>query len=158
MEPVMRRDPRDLDLDKRIARLTAWVVGIDSGRACTVGDLIRRAGDDPVRVGRSILRTDGGKAELTNILFRARLDGEACPDAAALAARIIDGVINPQTIAGFSADRGGLALILIPSAIAGLGLAGGLSPYLAILIIGAGWYLGWRVLRRHDEPHHDDPG
>jgi hypothetical protein len=158
MEPVTRRDPRDLDLDKRIARLITWVVGTDQGRPCSVGDLIAAAGDNPQTVARSILRTDSGKAELTNILIKARLDGEACPDAAALAARIIDGAINPQTIAGFSADRSGIALILIPSAIAGLGLAGGLSPYLAILIIGAGWYLGWRILRRSGEPRHDDPG
>lgn len=158
MEPVTRRDPRDLDLDKRIARLITWVVGTDQGRPCSVGDLIAAAGDNPRTVARSILRTDSGKAELTNILFKARLDGEACPDAAALASRIVNGAIDPQTVVGVGADRSGLALILIPSAIAGLGLAGGLSPYLAVLIIGAGWYLGWRVLRRHNEPHHHDPG
>lgn len=158
MEPVTRRDPRDLDLEQRIARLTTWVVGTDGGRPCSVGDLIAASGDNPQKVARSILRTDSGKAELTNILFKARLDGEACPDAEALATRIIDGAINPQTVSGVGADRSGLALILIPSAIAGLGLAGGLNPYLAILIIAAGWYLGWRMLRRPGEPHHDDPG
>lgn len=155
MEPVTRRDPRDLDLDLRIARLNAWVVGTDGGRTCTVGDLIRRSGDDPVLVARSILRTDSGKAELTNILFRARLDGEACADPEGLATEIIEGSVNPA-LAGNLTDRSGLALILIPSAIAGLGLAGGLSPYLAVLIIAAGWYLGWRLLRRPGEPHHDD--
>ncbi|MDD3445981.1 MAG: hypothetical protein PHS60_11255 [Zavarzinia sp.] len=148
MDPIIQPDPRDLNLDARIGRLAGWPLGTDGGEVVTVGDLIEKAGDDAVAIGRRILRTDGGPAELGNILRRARLDGEACPDPDGLAVMILSSVRNGRTGHERPADKGAIALILVPSVIAGLGLAGGLSPYLAALLVGAGWVVGWKLLRR----------
>ncbi len=153
MEQAIEPDPRDLDLATRIRRLAAWGLGSDRGRRVTIADLIAGEGEDPALIARRILRTDNGTAELANLLRRARLDGEPCPDPEGWALAIVSGVRNG---AETPADRLALALILIPGAIAGLGLAGGLDLYLAFGIVAAGWYLGWRLLRRAQTPGHDE--
>lgn len=154
MEPVTRRDPRDLDLEGRSKRLLAHMVGTDGDDVLTVGDLIRREGDDPATVARSILRTDHGRAGLANLLNRTRLDGEACPDPQALADQILAAANDPR--AGGLGERGGMALILVPGAVAGMALAAGLDPVLAVLVVGIGWFAGWRLLRGTGRPGPDE--
>ncbi|PWR20520.1 hypothetical protein [Zavarzinia compransoris] len=148
MDPISQADPRDRNLDARIRRLAGWPLGSDGGRDLALGDLIEGEGEDVPMICRRILRTDGGPAELANLLRRARLDGEACPDPDGLAVVILSAVRNGKT--GYEApeNTGAIALILVPSVIAGIGLAGGLSPYLAVLLVGAGWFVGWKLLRR----------
>lgn len=148
MEPMTQADPRDRNLDARIRRLAGWPLGTEGGQTVAIGDLIAAEGDDVGLICRRILRTDGGPAELANLLRRARLDGEACPDPDGLAVAILSAVRNGKTGHEQPESAGALALILVPSVIAGLGLAGGLSPYLAVLLVGAGWLVGWKLLRR----------
>lgn len=148
VEPIVQPDPRDRNLEARIGRLLGWPLGTDGGQTVSVGDLIQRGGDDPGIIARRILRTDGGPAELANLLRRTTLDGVPCPDPDGLALVILSSVRNGRTGHERPADRSALALILVPGVIAGLGLAGGLSPYLAVLLVGAGWIVGWKLLRR----------
>lgn len=148
MEPMTQADPRDRNLDARIRRLAGWPLGTEGEQTVAIGDLIAAEGDDVGLICRRILRTDGGPAELANLLRRARLDGEACPDPDGLAVAILSAVRNGKTGQEQPESAGALALILVPSVIAGLGLAGGLSPYLAVLLVGAGWLVGWKLLRR----------
>lgn len=147
MEHEVPPDPRDLNIEARIERLVRWPLGSDGGRVLVLGEAIAGTGDDPVMICRRILRTDGGPAELANILRRLTLDGEACPDPEGIAVAILSSVRNGRSGYERPSNRLGLALILIPGAIAGLGLAGGVSPYL-LLLVGAGWIAGWRLLRR----------
>ncbi|MCW0182691.1 MAG: hypothetical protein OJI70_13025 [Zavarzinia sp.] len=147
MEHEVAPDPRDLDLEARIERLVRWPLGSDGDRLVTLDDAIAANGDDPALICRRILRTDGGPAEFANILRRLTLDGEACPDPEGIALSILSSVRNGRNGYERPANRLGVALILIPGAIAGLGLAGGISPYL-LLLVGAGWIAGWRLLRR----------
>lgn len=140
-------DPRDLNLEARIGRLALWPLGSEAGRTVTLGDVIAARGDDVGPICRRILRTDVGGAELANILRGTSLDGEACPDPEGIALTILSSVRNGRSGYERPPNRLALALILIPGAIAGIGLAGGISPYL-LLLVGAGWIAGWRLLRR----------
>lgn len=147
MEHDVAPDPRDLNLEARIGRLAGWPLGTDGGQAIRLGDAIAAEGDEPAAICRRILRSDQGQAELANLLRRQRLDGEACADPDGLALVILSSVRNGRDGYERPVSRLGIALVLIPGAIAGLGLAGGISPYV-LLLVGAGWIAGWHLLRR----------
>lgn len=117
-------------VEERSRRLLAFVAGTDSaGAPVTLGRLLHEHRIDPVNCARGlmILPPLAAVRELTRMLARLRLEGEACPDAGGLARAALAFAGRAVTPADLHPEwqlLAGLLALLLPAS-SGRGRGGG---------------------------------